>query len=467
MKGNLFPSESLRLLEHGVLWGLLLLLASCTLPTTMPPRTEIITPPNKIQDKQPAQPEVVFETPTEAEEEPATDIGKKSGRTIAVLLPLSGESAQLGQNILRGMETALYRYANQDFTLKIYDTQGRTLPAVHAARTAVNEQIDMVIGPLFGHVTQAVLPHFQEAGIPVLSFSNSSNLLAQESLRILGESQSSPLYIIGFTPNDELKNLIKFGIWKGLQRFALIAPNDSYGKQIYLNIQNILRGQNVQLSRVEFYDPTQIDFAQAVQRISDFHERRQAYNNEVQRLIDLGIEDEKEIESRMNFKETFGDVPFDAIILTTYDDNSLRTLAAQLEFYDVEPETIQYMGLSQWQNYPNLNLEPSLLGSWHVGLDQQAFEKFQSLYAQMYGESADVFAALGFDVIAMLSYFDQDDPPKLLPGILLHREGFRGATGAYRLNADGTVERKMSIFEIARQGTQELQEAEKGWYVNE
>lgn len=444
------PSQRLILIPAAVL-----LLNACEV--IQKPRIEIKVPSEQVIVPKPAPktaPEPIT-IPIPAPEEDLPVISEKHHYDIAALLPLSGPSADLGQQILQGTEIALYRYGKDHQNIRVYDTQGRRFTAIQAAKDAISDGADIVIGPLFSHSTAAVIPLVQDRDIPLISFSNNNALIETAS-------PSTPVYILGVTPKEELRQLIEIGIFSGFENFALIAPDDDYGQQIHQDMQQLLSSSPARFARAMLYDPTSIDFSEPVQNISDYRARRIAYKDEVQRLKDSGIEDDKEIQRLLDYKETFGSMPFDAIILITYDDNSLRTLAAQLEYYEVEPETVQYMGLRQWQNFTNLHAEPSLRGSWFVGLDPRYTKQFDQLHQQIYQEPASFFAGLGFDAVAMLTHFESAgvDP---MPLALQQRQGIQGATGTYRLEQDGTVSRKMSLFEITPRGVQVRLRAEDGW----
>ncbi|NQY81524.1 MAG: penicillin-binding protein activator [Alphaproteobacteria bacterium] len=445
-----------RLLNPAFWLGLVLLLNACA---QLPPPPIKVIPPSTPPTVERVQPEIKPEPKiTQPESIPEPDVAKTLYQ-VAILLPLSGQSAALGQHVLQGAEIALYRYAKDDFTLKLYDTQGRRFAAIQTARQAINDDADIVLGPLFNHTSTAVIPLLQQAGIPMMSFANSDALLdGVENL----QNGAGSVHILGVTPKEELRQLIDVGVLSGFSRFALIAPDDDYGQKIHRNMQALLGSSTAQFARVAYYDPNEIDFTGPIQRLSDYRERRIAYKNEVQRLIDSGIKNKNEIRKILNFKETFGLLPFDAVVLITYNDNSLRTLASQLEYYEVEPERVKFMGLRQWQNFPNLHVEPSLHSSWFIGTDSQRFALFQQLHQEVYQEPGDFFAALGFDSIAMLAHFThQSNNP--IPTLLQQRQGILGATGAYRLELDGTVARKMSIFEITAEGIITRFNAEQGW----
>ena len=93
-----------------------------------------------------------------------------AGAMVAILLPMTGARADLGQVLSQAAQLALPPgYAPG---LDVIDT-GSTAPgAAAAAQTAVAHGDQMILGPLTSAETGAVAPVAKAAGIPVLAFTN-------------------------------------------------------------------------------------------------------------------------------------------------------------------------------------------------------------------------------------------------------------------------------------------------------
>jgi hypothetical protein len=95
--------------------------------------------PPPVQTLPQAQPPVVLTPP------PGSDLP-----VVAILLPLSGRDAQLGQQMLEAAELALFDAADERFTLLPVDTGGTPGGAVGAAEKAIGQGARLILGPLFG-----------------------------------------------------------------------------------------------------------------------------------------------------------------------------------------------------------------------------------------------------------------------------------------------------------------------------
>ena len=91
---------------------------------------------------------------------------------VAMLLPLSGARASVGQSMLDAAQMAVFDIAGDDFNLMVYDTQGTPEGAEDAAKLAVADGAKIVLGPLYGRSAAAVRPIVAAAGINAVAFSN-------------------------------------------------------------------------------------------------------------------------------------------------------------------------------------------------------------------------------------------------------------------------------------------------------
>jgi branched-chain amino acid transport system substrate-binding protein len=115
------------------------------------------------------QPPVQPAAPPLAAPAPSAPVAAKV--RIALVLPLSGVNAKLGNAMLDAAQMALYDVADQNLELVPLDTKGTVQGAATAAQAAVAAGAKLIIGPLIAAEVAAVKPVARGAGIPVLAFS--------------------------------------------------------------------------------------------------------------------------------------------------------------------------------------------------------------------------------------------------------------------------------------------------------
>src|SRR4051812_43936068 len=120
--------------------------------------------------------------------------GGPTGQRVAILLPLSGARADIGQAMLHAAQLALDAPGAPPLNAK--DTGGTPEGAAAAARAAISEGCGLVLGPLTSAETAAVAPIARPAGAAVLAFTNDP-------------SQAQPgVWTLGITPGQQVRRLV-------------------------------------------------------------------------------------------------------------------------------------------------------------------------------------------------------------------------------------------------------------------
>ena len=112
--------------------------------------------------------------------------------TIALLLPLTGPSAALGKDLQDAAQLALFDVKNADLKMLPLDTRGTPEGAVAAMDKAVAAHASIVLGPLFSQEAFAIAPTARAHDIPVVSFSNNTELATKASAIITSSPPMTP-----------------------------------------------------------------------------------------------------------------------------------------------------------------------------------------------------------------------------------------------------------------------------------
>jgi branched-chain amino acid transport system substrate-binding protein len=373
------------------LGALLLTLAAGCAPSNVPPPTA------------PGQP-----TPTLPQYETLPGAPVETGTRIGLLLPLSGQQAALGRTLLQAAEMGLFEVGDDKFTLLVEDT-ATAAGADTAARKLLAQGAQILLGPVFSTDTRKIAPITTAAHIPVLAFTND-------------RSAAQPgVYVMGVTPQDEVQRVLQYAASQGMQRFSILAPSSTYGNIVEQAFRNSVQGANGIFAEQARYDPSSPDYTGVVEQLST------AYQNN----------------------------PFDALMLPE-GGAKLRQLAPLLPAFQLGPQTIRILGTGLWANDPALAQETGLARSRYAGTDPTKWQPFADRYAGIYGQVPDQRAGLVYDAITLIVALGKAPSgysgPDYSETALTNISGFNGVTGVFRLNVDGTVERRLAILEVAPGG---------------
>ncbi|MBP5858763.1 penicillin-binding protein activator [Marivibrio halodurans] len=417
---------------------------------------------------------------------------------IALIVPLSGQHADAGQALLDGAQMAFFDLRNQEAVLRPFDSGGTPDGAARAMSQALEAGAGLVIGPLLAQSVEAIRPMAERAGVPVISFSNSPDVAGP------------PVYLAGYAPPAQVARAIGNAVAEGRTRIAVLAPSGAYGDAVISAAQDVVdsyrRGDRqvppgiasaiesgrldgtsttrtapaaaadvvpgltptreappapVDLARVAYYDPGAPDHSEVIQSFSNYRQRVQALERQRGQLAAKGDEASKAALRRLENLDTLGDPPFDAVLLPALNAQSLKILAAQLAYYDVDEPAVRLLGLQPWDGFGDLSGEPTLIGSRYVATPDSYRKRFGERFAATFGQRPSRLASLGYDVAAVAVSLAArgEEPARFNAEAITNPTGFIGAEGLFRFTSDGLNERGLAVIQITPEGRRTIDPA--------
>lgn len=365
---------------------------------------------------------------------------------VALLLPLSGGNARLGQAMLDAAQMALFAFADSRFELLPHDTRGSPDGAMTAATMAIGDGAQIILGPLLATSVQAVAPLAQAANVPVIGFSNDRTIAG------------NGIYTMGFLPMAQVERVVSYAFSRGVSRFAALVPDNSYGETTVTALQQTAARLGAVVTRVQFYDPYAQDFTESVRILADYDERRGALIAQRKELAERDDEISRQALRRLEKLQTLGDLPFEALLLPDGGER-LLSVAALLPFFDIDPAKVRMLGTSQW-DVPGLGSEPALIGGWFAAPPPKARKDFEAKFKGMYGKRPPRLVTLAYDATALAAMMARTGSgPDFSPGALTNPSGFWGRDGIFRFVSAGIAERGLAVMQMDRRNAQVLSPA--------
>lgn len=355
----------------------------------------------------------------------ATTLVTKDERTLraAVLLPLSGPAQKIGVDIRRGAELAIFTLDNPNIDLTFHDTSQDVAGAVTAA---IQQNADLIIGPLFSENARRARPLASVANMPILTFSNDSTVAGQ-GVWLIGQTPEQDIDVVLTKALNQIEPIDKDR--RAIPNLVIIAQDNDYGTRISQSAISLLKNKGGATADLL------------------------VLNDEV-------LMDEKAL--RQSIKNLTGWLPpsstgevklpkYDMVLLAGHEAFSLR-VAPVLSWYDLDPEQVLFIGPSTWNNAAILQ-EPSLKNGWFADIPQVNQNRFQQIWKDHFNEPASKPAILAFDAIALASTLNNDSPHEMIT-TLTQDQGFSGFSGLFRFNQDGSNTRLLEIRQINVQDTE-------------
>lgn len=310
---------------------------------------------------------------------------------VALLLPLSGASADLGRSMERA--AALTQPAGEGSSAFIVlDTGGSAEGAGAAAAQAVQQGAAMILGPLFTREVTAVVA--AAAGRPVLTLSNDT------------AASTAGAFVLGVTPSQGTTAVLAYARDRGVRRVAVVAGSDPWGQQSAVGAREAAPRVGVELIEL------------------DRSRLMAAGDNLAAGLTAAGG----------------GRMPH-AVLLTDEGPEAAvigRRLMA---------EGVQILGPSRWSDDP-VSVLDGLEGAWLAASDPSAFSAFARTYEDVHKAQPGALAALTYDAATIARRLQAAG--RVSREGLATPEGFQGTLGAVRFSSNGRCTREMAIMVVER-----------------
>lgn len=373
---------------------------------------------------------------------------------IGVMLPLSGDTGEVGKAFLNAVTFALFDANDRRLELIPIDTKGTPEGAIDAANYLVASNADVIIGPLFSESIKAAHPIVRAANINMISFSNDQD--------VAGDG----VYLLSFRPEEQVGRIIKYAAKQRYEKFAALIPDTLYGGRIMAVLEPLVATDFNEIVALEIYpnDPSMLD--DPVKRLANYDFRRQEFLEEIRFLRSLGSDDDMGLEFINEIKnlETLGDVDFDAILLPE-GGSLLGSLAPLLSYYEIDLSKVKVLGTGLWQD-PMLFNEPQLQGGWFAAPEQEQAQAFITRYKDAYGVTPPRLVTLGYDAMALVSNIVREQrAPTFSSYILTDPSGFTGLDGIFRFHRTGLVERGLAVYEVSSNAFIKIEDAPKSFVV--
>lgn len=318
---------------------------------------------------------------------------------IALLVPLTGSNAGVGQSIANATTLALLDTNNEKIRITSYDTN---LGAANAAERAIADGNRLILGPLLAEDVRAATPVAKRAGVPIIAFSNDAGVAGNGA------------YVMGYTPGQSIARVVGYAKTQGVRSFAGLMPGGLYGERASTTFLRSVESAGGQVVSLQTYDRGAGSIAAAVTRLAKTS-------------------------------------PYQAVLIA----DAGATAAAAAPFIRKNGgASARLLGTELWNSEASIASRPGLAGAWFASVPDNIYRQYATKYRARFGSSPYRLSSLGYDAVLLTVRIARDwRVGSAFPeSMLSDRGGFSGIDGAFRFGRDGVAERALEVQEI-RGGT--------------
>ena len=361
---------------------------------------------------------------------------------IAVLLPLSGQTASAGREIRNAMELALLQHSLSQLNVKFYDTGENSASAINAA---LAENPDIIVGPLFSSDAQ-MLRTTKPTEMPAISFTSDSNAVGDGVMTL------------ALMPTNSVEMIVHEISYDGVQEFIVIAPDTDSGKIMAGTAKRAAKNDGLSVNGIFLYEEHNNDNLREVALQASMNNARTAANKRARTVLsDILTNEEltKTEKSNLYYQldkisktDVLGTLPYSAVLFLGNADDT-KKLGSFLRYYNADSKSVNFYGTALLDG-TDITSDYTMIGTKYAALPQQN-QSFINSYQQTYAATPSRLATFGYDAanIAMGAVYSS----RSIPAYLLDPSGYAGMDGIVRLKPNGDSERGLCILQLNGSGT--------------
>ncbi len=370
---------------------------------------------------------------------PTAPLPEAQQNRVALLVPLSGANAPVGQSIANAANLALLDVGDKRVNLRVYDTAAGAGPA---ADKALADGARLILGPLLAGDVRTVAASAAARGVPVMSFSNDASLAGGD------------VYVLGFQPGQSIGRTVAYARSRGVERFAALVPNGVYGQRAQVAFVRAVEAAGGRTTGIVPYSRDPARITAAARQVTNYDARAKAAGGGASLRPDGTV--------AANAPKP-GPVPFQALLVADAGSVATQFLPA-LARYGAAPGTMIFLGTELWNNEPGLARATALKGALFAAVPDERFRKLAERYRAKFGSSPSRLASFGYDSVLLVNSIAGSWPvgapfPK---AALNAREGFAGIDGAFRFQGN-IAERALEVQQIGNGAITTVSPAPRGF----
>lgn len=328
---------------------------------------------------------------------------------VALLAPLSGPNAAVGNSIANAANMAVLDTGGQLIRVTVYDTGAG---AAAAAQKAIAEGNRVILGPLLSEDVRAVRPVAAAAHVPLIAFSNDNSVAGDH------------VYLMGYAPEQAISRVVDYAKGRGVTSVAGLVPAGVYGQRASSALLKAAGDAGARVASIQIFDRSPKSAAAAVGRL--------------------------------------GTNPFGALLIadTSHVSANAVTLARK-----GGAANARILGTELWNTDPALATLTPLRGAWFASVSDSLYRQLATKYRARFGTPPSRLASLGYDSVLLVTKIAADwrmgsaFPEERLSD----RGGFAGIDGAFRFGRGPIAERMLEVQEVGATGVTVVDAAPGGF----
>ena len=345
---------------------------------------------------------------------------------IGLLVPITGNDKELGQQIVKSTRKALKEIDNENLEIYLKDTNSNPNKTLRSANELKDLGIKIVIGPVFFKS----LEYLDEVdGMKFLSLTN----------KTLG--LPSDVISAGVNATSQLNTIKKFLQMNEIGNTIFLTPKLDFESEI----KKAIKQSKIKISKHHVYDTEPTKLTAQIEKITNYKIRKQNLYDEIKRVENSDLVDKEKQLEKLKKRYTIGNVNFDAVIISDFDE-SLKSVITSLLYTDVSPKKKYIITFNQWFDESIIN-EKTIQPIYYPSINKKNLEDFEKKFKKEFNSNPNYLSLLSYDLVGLIYYLSLNNELNDLDKLFRKKNIFKGKIGIFEIQ-NNKINHKLNLYKV-------------------
>ena len=346
---------------------------------------------------------------------------------IGLLVPMTGANKEIGESIIKAVGLAVKDIDNNLIEIFPKDTATKANQTLKSAFELSEMGIKIVIGPVF-YESLTYLDEMKE--LTFLSLTNKTLDLPKNVISA------------GINSTSQFNTIKKFLETNQIQRTIFLTPIQDYEFEVKRGMKN----SKIKIYKDYEYNTEPTKLTKQIEEITNYRIRKQNLEDEIKRVENSTLVDKEKQLEKLNKKYTIGNVNFDSVIISDFDE-SLKSVVTSLLYTDVSPKKKLFITFNQWFDESFIK-EKTIQPIYYPSINKNNLNKFKDKFYKKFDEYPNHLALLSYDLVGLIYYLSLNNEKIEISKIFRKKNSFKGKIGIFEIN-NNEINHRLNFYQIA------------------
>ena len=345
---------------------------------------------------------------------------------IGLLVPMTGENKDLGQQIIKATRIALKDINSEKLEIYPKDTNSNPNTTIRSAIELKNMGVKIIIGPIF-YKSLSYLDEIKD--ITFVSLTNKTLNIPENVISA------------GINAASQLNTIKKFIELNKIEKTIFLTPKVNYETEI----KESLKKSKIKILKYHIYDTEPTKLTAQIEKITNYKIRKQNLEDEIKRVENSELIDKEKQLEKLKKIYTIGNVNFDSVIISDFDEG-LKSVITSLLYTDVSPKKKYFISFNQWFDESILK-EEAIQPIYYPSINKNNLIDFKNKLKKEFNEFPSYLALLSYDLVGLIYYLSLKSGEADINRLFKEESSFKGKIGIFDIR-DNKINHRLNFYKV-------------------